>query len=528
MAEGAPPRRNVAIFVDMENLFGGYGRDVTSVAIGPVIREIECIIREHDVGSLTATVRAYANWGRADMAAYRREMLENGVEPVQVFSFGKDVKNAADIELCVDVLEVAHESPWVDVFVIVSGDGGFVPLIRRLHFLDKYAIVVSTNHANAGASNRLLESVADEYHVVDVSGRVATSASSSSETTGLPQLKPKQPTKTAREPKKTNVQPDVVPIDRVPTVEEYHQSVKALLSENPGLVVEGAVNGSALGPLLRKRWPMVDYSTFGYRTFGAFIEDYCKLRILRQAPASAGFPRAVISEDAQVTLVHDRESYIEAVRQLFAERGVLSKDIRDRRDAGMSLSDVGLRLRSLISGKTHAEVGYPKLLLMLQNALSVTSFRIVKREKDIAVMHAEFLNSLSTYPLLPDEELDAPEVVRAVLAAREPKITYPEPMIISEIMEVVIRVRQPLEVADFIDLVADEVPDLPAERIRLSLGLLTSVGVLEKEKEGERLLVTPEVESVEDGLGLVVADGVRRAEEIAWPVTGETLEYILY
>ncbi len=102
------------------------------------------------------------------MADFQREILEHGIEPVQVFSFDNNIKNAADIELCVDVLSVAHEAPWVEVFVIVSGDGGFIPLIRRLHALNKFVIVASTNTPNSGIVNALLKSVADEYHQIAI------------------------------------------------------------------------------------------------------------------------------------------------------------------------------------------------------------------------------------------------------------------------------------------------------------------------------------------------------------------------
>ncbi|MCG2624349.1 NYN domain-containing protein [Arthrobacter sp. I2-34] len=251
----------MAIFVDMENLFGGYGRDVTAVPVGTIIKSIQGIVRKNGIGSLTATVRAFANWGRPDMAAYRRELLEHGVEPVQVYSFSSDIKNAADMELVVDALAVAYESSGVEVFVIVSGDGGFVPLIRRLHALGKYVVVATTNQENAGKPNSLLESAADEFHVLDVSGAAADARP--------------RPSGTA-----------VKPANRSPSVEEYRQAVKDLVARNSALRVNGAINGSALGNLLRQKWPSVDYKSFGYRSLGAFVEEYCDLKMWR--PASAG------------------------------------------------------------------------------------------------------------------------------------------------------------------------------------------------------------------------------------------------
>ena len=65
------------------------------------------------------------------------------------------------------MLEVAQDAPWVWVFVIVTGDGGFAPPIRRLHALNKYVVVVSTTAPNASIVNPLLKAVADEYHQID-------------------------------------------------------------------------------------------------------------------------------------------------------------------------------------------------------------------------------------------------------------------------------------------------------------------------------------------------------------------------
>lgn len=59
---GAPPKRNVAIFLDMENLMGGYQKDVASVPIGSIVREVQNVVQSRGVGSLVALTRAYANW----------------------------------------------------------------------------------------------------------------------------------------------------------------------------------------------------------------------------------------------------------------------------------------------------------------------------------------------------------------------------------------------------------------------------------------------------------------------------------
>ena len=76
-------QRNVAIFLDMENLFGGYKNDVTSVPLATVVGDIEKVVGETGLGGQTALTRAYANWGRADMAGYRSQLLAHNIKPLE-------------------------------------------------------------------------------------------------------------------------------------------------------------------------------------------------------------------------------------------------------------------------------------------------------------------------------------------------------------------------------------------------------------------------------------------------------------
>ncbi len=251
---GTPPRRNVAVFLDMENLYGGVSGHPTSVPVGSIIKEVGRLVRDSGVGALTAVARAYANWGRAEMGAYRRQLLGHGVEPVQIFSFNQDIKNAADIELVVDALRVAAEAPWIDVFVIVSGDGGYVPLVRRLHALGKYVIVVTTSGPDVGAVSGMLRSAADQFHVV-----------------ALPEPPASAPAAPA-----AAVQPPPPP-----SLAEYREAILSLVGADPELLIDGLVNGARLGMLLRKRWPETTSKSFQYRSLGTLVEENCGLRMIR-------------------------------------------------------------------------------------------------------------------------------------------------------------------------------------------------------------------------------------------------------
>ena len=217
-----PPSRTACVLIDMENLFGGYSGTVSGVPIRQILREIDEIMETINIHSMRAVTRAYANWSDGRLASYRLEMMENGVEPVQVFSFSTAVKNAADIELVVDAMSLASEAPWIEVFVIVSGDGGFVPLIRKLHQLGKFVIVIANTRET---TNKLLKAVADHFHFV------GTQVDPSEGGSDLP--------------------PDLPPrADVVRRIRSILKATPGLLSED-GLVLRGA----ALGQQLRQEIP---------------------------------------------------------------------------------------------------------------------------------------------------------------------------------------------------------------------------------------------------------------------------------
>ncbi|MHA7261827.1 NYN domain-containing protein [Arthrobacter sp. TMN-37] len=275
---GTPPRRNVAVFLDMENLYGGVSGHPTSVPVGLILKDIGRLVSDSRVGELTAVAKAYANWGRAEMGTYRRQLLGHGVEPVQIFSFSQDIKNAADIELVVDALRVAAEAPWIDVFVLVSGDGGYVPLVRRLHALGKYVIVVTTSSPDGGAVNSILRFAADEFHIVSVPEPPAVKAPAVKlPAARAPAVKPPA----AKAPAVKAVAADRRPAPP-PTLAEYREAILSLVRADPELLlVDGLVNGARLGVLLRQRWPGTTSKTFQYRTLGALVEANCGLRMIR-------------------------------------------------------------------------------------------------------------------------------------------------------------------------------------------------------------------------------------------------------
>lgn len=150
---------NTAVFYDIENLLKGYSFTQETVANLSLSEIVASIRRVSAIGQISVQ-RAYANWSDPRLAIMRGEINELGIEPVQVFGFGREpTKNAADIQLAIDAIDLAHLRPALDVFVIVSGDGGFSALAKKLHEYGK-TVVGCAYRTNA---SRILKAVCDEF-----------------------------------------------------------------------------------------------------------------------------------------------------------------------------------------------------------------------------------------------------------------------------------------------------------------------------------------------------------------------------
>jgi uncharacterized LabA/DUF88 family protein len=150
---------NTAIFYDIENLLKGYSFSQQMIANLSLEEILEAIRQTAKIGQI-AVQRAYANWSDPRLAIMRGEINELGIDPIQVFGFSREQKkNAADIQLAIDAVDLAHVRPALEVFVIVSGDGGFASLAKKLHEYGKLVI----GCAYRSTANKTFQAVCDEF-----------------------------------------------------------------------------------------------------------------------------------------------------------------------------------------------------------------------------------------------------------------------------------------------------------------------------------------------------------------------------
>jgi uncharacterized protein (TIGR00288 family) len=147
----ANDEERIALFLDFENLALGARDRGDRLKLTPVMDALS------ERGRIVIR-RAYADWNlfseyRQDLVAHRIELLEI---PQRT---GIVRKNAADIKLAVDALELAFERDFITTFVIASGDSDFTPLVLKLRELNRRVIGVGVE----GSTSELLPGACDEF-----------------------------------------------------------------------------------------------------------------------------------------------------------------------------------------------------------------------------------------------------------------------------------------------------------------------------------------------------------------------------
>ena len=118
--------------------------------------------------------KAYADWSYFDKD--RRMLTRHQVELIDIpQKMGGSRKNAADIKMAIDAVELALERDYISTFVICTGDSDLSPLVHKLREFDRRVIGVGVK----GSTSNLLPPACDEFLFYD--NLVDTSQPASSE-----------------------------------------------------------------------------------------------------------------------------------------------------------------------------------------------------------------------------------------------------------------------------------------------------------------------------------------------------------
>ncbi|MVN77018.1 NYN domain-containing protein [Hymenobacter sp. HMF4947] len=152
---GAPPAAAsspyAAVFIDFENVYyflkNHYldPQDPHDYALDLVRSLRDTLKRELGLDSLV--LYAYADFDRLPSGP-QGPLYLMGVDTRNVL--GTDHKNAADMQLCIDALEVLYTRPDIGTFVLVAGDRDYIPVLQHLRRQARQVKVVGFRESVSG------------------------------------------------------------------------------------------------------------------------------------------------------------------------------------------------------------------------------------------------------------------------------------------------------------------------------------------------------------------------------------------
>ncbi|HLO99610.1 MAG TPA: NYN domain-containing protein [Fimbriimonas sp.] len=150
-----------ALFIDFENIFHYIRkRTVDSERAQDIVLELIQNLRKklNDEFSTSCIVQhAYADFEQIDLNA-QGQLFLLGVETHNVL--GTEHKNAADMRLCIDVMDTLYTRSEIDTFVLMAGDRDYIPVLQHLR---KHAKSVEVVAFKENISGDLLTLVDDGF-----------------------------------------------------------------------------------------------------------------------------------------------------------------------------------------------------------------------------------------------------------------------------------------------------------------------------------------------------------------------------
>ncbi|HEY6222328.1 MAG TPA: NYN domain-containing protein, partial [Gemmatimonadales bacterium] len=141
---------NAALMIDFDNVTMGIRSDLQT--------ELKRLMQSDIIRGKVAVQRAYADWRRYPQ--YMVPLAEASIDTIQATAYGSSKKNATDIRLAVDAMELVFTRPEIGTYILLSGDSDFSSLVLKLKEYGKYVIGVGIRES----SSDLLVMNCDEYY----------------------------------------------------------------------------------------------------------------------------------------------------------------------------------------------------------------------------------------------------------------------------------------------------------------------------------------------------------------------------
>jgi uncharacterized protein (TIGR00288 family) len=144
------PAPNAALLIDFDN--------VTMAIRGDLGKELKSLMNSDVIRGKVAVQRAYADWRRYPQ--YIVPLAESSVDLIFAPAYGSAKKNATDLRMAIDAIELVFTRPEIGTFILMTGDSDFSSCVLKLKEYGKYVIGVGMRES----SSDLLIQNCDEYY----------------------------------------------------------------------------------------------------------------------------------------------------------------------------------------------------------------------------------------------------------------------------------------------------------------------------------------------------------------------------
>jgi uncharacterized protein (TIGR00288 family) len=278
----------IALFLDYENLAIG-ARDALGGALD--FRPIADALAER---GRVVVRRAYADWSYFEDD--RRMLTRHQVELIEIPQrMGVVRKNAADIKMAVDAVELSFERDYITTFVLGTGDSDFTPLVHKLRELNKRVIGIGIE----ASTSALLPAACDEFLFYE----------------RLEGVEPRKPAKRATKrgsgrtaasaPAPAEAEPEAV----APAEETDLDALVTRTLAGLARSTNGPVLASMLKRAILRKEPTFSEADHGFRTFGELLRTLADRGVVEVHQGSApGDPEVTLptvggDEDAAFALL---------------------------------------------------------------------------------------------------------------------------------------------------------------------------------------------------------------------------------
>ncbi|GAA5142497.1 NYN domain-containing protein [Prosthecobacter algae] len=263
----------VAIYWDFENLHavmadkahgpGAYRKNY--LVEQPIFFELAPVLEYAASFGDIIINKAYGNWQW--FASYRHMLNIAGVDLIQMFPRGKNMKNSADIRLALDALGDVYAYPHLTHVLVISSDSDFISLAQKIKQSGKFVAGVGVS----GFSNKFWAASCNEFKFFEALIPLEEDV----EHPPSPPL----PTPAAQSDISTNFLPasdeDMPPstVESIPTMEEARKVLHRAMLQLVERRGENYVAKSGLKSIIKRLMPSFDERALKCGNFSGFIHQ---------------------------------------------------------------------------------------------------------------------------------------------------------------------------------------------------------------------------------------------------------------